>query len=94
MEEELVGAAEQDEQGLPTYASAAYPSRAVGYRFVQAGPFAMTLSAEGEEEVAEEMHELKFNKWLMAVQCTLGPLFCVAILFGASPLRDVSKHVN
>lgn len=37
-----------------------------------------------EEVVAEEMHELKFNKWLMAVQCTLGPLFCVAILFGAS----------
>lgn len=43
---------EVDEQGLPTYASAAYPSRAMGYRFVQAGPFAMTLSAEGEEEVA------------------------------------------
>ncbi|KAI1790952.1 hypothetical protein LXA43DRAFT_456456 [Ganoderma leucocontextum] len=43
---------EQDEHGLPTYASAAYPSRAVGYRFAQAGPFAMTLSAEGEEEVA------------------------------------------
>ncbi|KAH9949911.1 Sodium/calcium exchanger protein-domain-containing protein [Amylocystis lapponica] len=34
-----------------------------------------------EEEVAEELHELKFNKWLMAVQCTIGPLFCVAILF-------------
>ncbi|OCH95399.1 hypothetical protein OBBRIDRAFT_745596 [Obba rivulosa] len=34
-----------------------------------------------EEVVEEEMHELKFNKWLMAVQCTLGPLFCVAILF-------------
>ena len=47
-----MGAADQDEQGLPTYASAAYPSRAVGYRFVQAGPFAMTLCAEGEEEVA------------------------------------------
>ncbi|CCM00084.1 uncharacterized protein FIBRA_02111 [Fibroporia radiculosa] len=34
-----------------------------------------------EEEVTHEMHEFKFNKWLMAVQCTLGPLFCVAILF-------------
>lgn len=34
-----------------------------------------------EDEVEEEMHELKYNKWLMAVQCTLGPLFCVAILF-------------
>ncbi|KAM5539948.1 hypothetical protein V8D89_006451 [Ganoderma adspersum] len=52
VEEELVGAVEQDEQGLPTYASAAYPSRPMGYRFVQAGPFAMTLCAEGEEEVA------------------------------------------
>lgn len=36
-----------------------------------------------EEEVEHDMHELEFNKWLMAVQCTLGPLFCVAILFGA-----------
>ncbi|KAH9928311.1 Sodium/calcium exchanger protein-domain-containing protein [Fomitopsis serialis] len=39
-----------------------------------------------EEEVAEEMHELKYNKWLMAVQCTLGPLFAAAILF------DGTKH--
>ncbi|KZT00836.1 uncharacterized protein LAESUDRAFT_764290 [Laetiporus sulphureus 93-53] len=39
-----------------------------------------------EDEVAEEMHELKYNKWLMAVQCTLGLLFCVAILF------DRTKH--
>ncbi|KAL4252330.1 Ca(2+):cation antiporter (CaCA) family protein [Abortiporus biennis] len=38
-----------------------------------------------EEEVEEELHELKFNKWLTAVQCILGPLFCVAVLFdGAS----------
>ena len=36
-----------------------------------------------EEEVEEEMHELKFNKWLMAVQCCLGPLFCAAVLLGA-----------
>lgn len=35
-----------------------------------------------EEEVQEDMHELKFNKWLMAAQCALGPLFAVAILFG------------
>ncbi|EJD06417.1 uncharacterized protein FOMMEDRAFT_117231 [Fomitiporia mediterranea MF3/22] len=34
-----------------------------------------------EEDVQEEMHELKFNKWLMAVQLLLGPLFCVAVLF-------------
>lgn len=33
-----------------------------------------------EDEVETEMHELKFNKWLMASQCILGPLFCVAVL--------------
>jgi sodium/potassium/calcium exchanger 6 len=30
------------------------------------------------------MHELKFNKWLMAVQCAFGPLFCTAVLFSTS----------
>ncbi|RPD64577.1 hypothetical protein L226DRAFT_433398, partial [Lentinus tigrinus ALCF2SS1-7] len=35
----------------PTYASAAYPKRPATYRFAQAGPFAMTLSAGDEEEV-------------------------------------------
>ncbi|KXN89118.1 Putative cation exchanger C3A12.06c [Leucoagaricus sp. SymC.cos] len=34
-----------------------------------------------EEEVDETMHELAFSKWLMAVQCILGPLFCAGILF-------------
>ncbi|GJE99905.1 sodium/calcium exchanger protein-domain-containing protein [Phanerochaete sordida] len=34
-----------------------------------------------EDVVEDEMHELQFNKWLMAVQCVLAPLFCVAILF-------------
>lgn len=34
-----------------------------------------------EEEVEVELHELKFNKWLMAVQCVLGPLFVVGVLF-------------
>ena len=38
-----------DEHGLPTYASAAYPTRPATYRFAQAGPFAMTLAAGGEE---------------------------------------------
>ncbi|TCD61599.1 hypothetical protein EIP91_008185 [Steccherinum ochraceum] len=38
-----------------------------------------------EHEVEEEMHELKFNKWLMAVQCVLGPLWCVAVLFDNTP---------
>ena len=35
-----------------------------------------------EEIVGEEMHELRFNKWLMAAQCVLGPLFCVGVLLG------------
>ena len=35
-----------------------------------------------EEEVMEELHELKYNKWLMAAQCIFGPLWCVAVLFG------------
>ncbi|KAF8962752.1 Sodium/calcium exchanger protein-domain-containing protein [Flammula alnicola] len=34
-----------------------------------------------EEEVEEDLHE-PFNKWLMAAQCVLGPLFCVRVLFG------------
>ncbi|TFK84942.1 hypothetical protein K466DRAFT_588489 [Polyporus arcularius HHB13444] len=38
-----------DEHALPTYASAAYPKRPATYRFAQAGPFAMTLAASGEE---------------------------------------------
>jgi solute carrier family 24 (sodium/potassium/calcium exchanger), member 6 len=39
-----------------------------------------TLMAE--KIVEEEMHELRFNKWLMAAQCVLGPLFCAAVLLG------------
>ncbi|CAL1716757.1 unnamed protein product [Somion occarium] len=37
-----------------------------------------------EDRVEEELRELKFNKWLMAVQCVLGPLFCIAVLFDAT----------
>ena len=37
------------------------------------------LVAEGE---VGEMSDLKFNKWLMAVQCICAPLFCVSVLFG------------
>jgi len=37
-----------------------------------------------EDEVEEELHELKFNKWLMAVQCALGPLFCAGVLFSGA----------
>ena len=33
-----------------------------------------------EEIVGEEVHELRFNKWLTAAQCILGPLFCAAVL--------------
>ena len=39
---------------------------------------AWTLVAE--DIVEEEMHELKFNKYLMATQCILGPLFCAVVL--------------
>lgn len=37
-----------------------------------------------EEEVEENLHEMSFNKWLMAAQCIFGPLFCVGVLFGYS----------
>ncbi|KAF5371827.1 hypothetical protein D9615_009571 [Tricholomella constricta] len=37
-----------------------------------------------EEEVLEDMHEMTFNKWLMAVQCALAPVFCVAVLFNGT----------
>ena len=37
-----------------------------------------------EDEVREEMTELTYNKWLMAAQCALGPLFCVAVLFAGT----------
>lgn len=36
-----------------------------------------------EQEVEENTHELSFSKWLTAVQCVLGPLFCVQVLFGS-----------
>ncbi|KAH8113151.1 Sodium/calcium exchanger protein-domain-containing protein [Phellopilus nigrolimitatus] len=40
-----------------------------------------------EEDVQEEMHELKLNKWLMAVQMVFGLLFCVTVLF-----RGMQRH--
>lgn len=36
-----------------------------------------------EDVVEEDMHDLKFNKWLMAAQCVCGPLFCAKVLFSA-----------
>ncbi|TFK28091.1 hypothetical protein FA15DRAFT_634275 [Coprinopsis marcescibilis] len=38
-----------------------------------------------EDEVQEEMHQLTYNKWLMAVQCLFGPLFCLLVLSGGTP---------
>jgi sodium/potassium/calcium exchanger 6 len=43
-----------------------------------------------EQEVEENMHELTFSKWLTAVQCVLGPLFCVQVLFGRFPWSDLA----
>lgn len=40
-----------------------------------------------EHEVQEDLHEAGFNKWLTAVQCIFGPLFCVTVLFSASSPR-------
>jgi sodium/potassium/calcium exchanger 6 len=38
-----------------------------------------------EEEVVEELHDhLRFNRWLMATQCVLAPMFCCKVLFGSS----------
>jgi sodium/potassium/calcium exchanger 6 len=35
-----------------------------------------------EEIAEEEMHGMLYNKWLTTAQCTCGPLFCAAVLFG------------
>lgn len=48
-----------------------------------------------EEEVVEELHELEYNKWLMAAQCIFGPLWCVAVLFGEFiPACGVYTSIN
>jgi sodium/potassium/calcium exchanger 6 len=51
-----------------------------------------------EEEVQENMHVMTFNKWLMAAQCTFGPLFCVGVLFSTcvdlSNITNVHTHVS
>ena len=44
-----------------------------------------------EEETAEELRELKYNKWLVATQCIFGPLWCVAVLFG-EPLPTYGRN--
>jgi sodium/potassium/calcium exchanger 6 len=37
-----------------------------------------------EAEVEEELHDLEFNKWLMAAQCICAPLFSSTVLFSES----------
>ncbi|KAG2076712.1 hypothetical protein BDR04DRAFT_1089900 [Suillus decipiens] len=37
-----------------------------------------------EEVMQPDLHEVEFNKWLMAAQCVLGPLFCLGVLFHES----------
>lgn len=44
-----------------------------------------------EDVVLGEMHELRFNKWLMGVQCAFGPLFCTAVLFSTSIFSDFCR---
>lgn len=39
-----------------------------------------------EEVMQPDLHEIEFNKWLMAAQCVLGPLFCLGVLFRACVL--------
>jgi sodium/potassium/calcium exchanger 6 len=43
------------------------------------------LAIEAEVEKADEWHPHDFNKYLIASQCALGPLFCVGVLFGGTP---------
>jgi sodium/potassium/calcium exchanger 6 len=35
-----------------------------------------------EDELKSEGVESSYNKWITAVQCILGPLFCVSIIIG------------
>jgi solute carrier family 24 (sodium/potassium/calcium exchanger), member 6 len=45
-----------------------------------------------EQEVEENIHELAFSKWLTAIQCILGPLFCVQVIFGRFRLVRFRGH--
>lgn len=70
------------------------PYDSLGFRYEKAPSTVNTLTSfdedgieralAAEEVVLGEMHELKFNKWLMAAQCAFGPLFCTAVLFSTS----------
>ncbi len=37
-----------------------------------------------EDIMQEQLHGVTFSKWLTAVQCVLGPLFCIGVLFRES----------
>lgn len=50
------------------------------------------LIAEEEEE--ENMHQLRFNKWLVAVQCVLGSLFCAMVIFGMCAVKLFGHGLN
>ena len=67
------------------------PCDSLGERYEKAPSTIDTFEEDGiertlvaEDVVLGEMHELRFNKWLMAVQCAFGPLFCSAVLFSTS----------
>ncbi len=67
------------------------PYGGLGDRYEKAPSTINTFEEDGiehtlvaEDVVLGEMHELKFNKWLMAVQCAFGPLFCTGVLFSTS----------
>ena len=71
--------AERSVEKLPTVDAGSRDSRLIDFEEegVEEG-----RALIAEEEVVEELHELKYNKWLMAAQCIFGPLWCVAVLFG------------
>jgi sodium/potassium/calcium exchanger 6 len=67
------------------------PYDSLGDRYEKAPRTINTFEEDGiertlvaEDVVLGEIHELGFNKWLMAVQCAFGPLFCTAVLFSTS----------
>jgi len=78
--------AERSAEKLPTVGAGSVDSRLID--FEEEG-VEVERALIAEEEVVDELHELKYNKWLMAAQCTFGPLWCVAVLFGESiPVCD------
>ena len=71
--------AEGSTEKLPTIGSGSPDSRLIDFE-EEGVEGERALIAE--DELVEELHELKYNKWLMAAQCAFGPLWCVAVLFG------------